>query len=128
MARLGTATVLSTASRPCGYISTSVGANITAAPAASATARSPARSHGVGVQVLPVSELERVDEDRHHDHVGVRGRGADQLGMAAVQRAHGRDEADPVTPRPLGVESVPQLDAPHDGGDHGRHAIPPGNS
>ena len=45
-------------------------------------------------EILTGSELGRVDEDRHHDEVGVRARSLHQRSVPVVEVAHRRDESD----------------------------------
>ena len=51
---------------------------------------------GVVVEVGGLVELERVDEDRHHHHVGTRARLGDERQVPVVERAHRRHDADDV--------------------------------
>ncbi len=71
----------------------------------------------VGVEILAGTELERVDEDRRHDHVVAGASCRHQRGVAGVEIAHGRHEADAVTGSPGGLQATPDL---RDGGHH-RH-------
>src|SRR5438128_3501053 len=43
----------------------------------------------VAAEVLPRTKLRGIDEDRHDDETALRTGGADQAGMAGMQRAHG---------------------------------------
>ena len=49
---------------------------------------------GVVLEVAPLAELERIDEDRHHDRVGELTCTVDQLEVPPVQGSHRRDERD----------------------------------
>lgn len=51
---------------------------------------------GVRVEVAPLTELQRVDEDRHDHLVGELPRRVDQFEMAAVERSHGGYERNGV--------------------------------
>ena len=53
----------------------------------------------IGGKILVRRELRRIDEDRHHDAVGLLPGQRHQRDMAGVQRAHGRRQRDRLAPR-----------------------------
>lgn len=52
-------------------------------------------------QILRAVELQRVDEDRHDDHIGLLAGGGHELQMAVVQGSHGGDQGDRRTLGPM---------------------------
>ena len=78
------------------------GAKSTSAPSAAASAQSASNERGIAAEILVGAELRGVDEDADGD-VRARGAGgANQRGVAGMQRAHGGNEADGVAGRAAG--------------------------
>src|ERR1019366_6852634 len=50
----------------------------------------------IGLEILPGSELGRIDEKACHDAIGQLARATNQGQVALVQAAHGRDQRDPL--------------------------------
>ncbi len=81
---------------------------------------------GIAIEILAHAELQRIDEDRHHDMVGAAPRGIDQRQMAGVQRPHRRHQRDAraVPARTVWAGAVPARivwagAVPAQGGDGG---------
>ena len=78
---------------PSGYISSTSGWNSRWQPAATSFSWSACRVRGYG-QVFAGAELQRVDEDAGDDEVGALCGFLHQRGVAGVEVAHGRYQAD----------------------------------
>jgi hypothetical protein len=62
----------------------------------------------IGLQILPLAKLRRIDKDRRHHRVALLHCRFDQAHMPRMQRSHGRDQPDPVSGLAEFRPSVPQ--------------------
>ncbi len=77
-----------------GYISRTLGTNTTSTPTSSQHAQVALECPWIVRDVLGVAELQRVDEDAHHDGVALGPRPGHERKVSLVQGTHGRHQAD----------------------------------
>ena len=95
---------------PSGYMTAAVGAYTASTPRSATDGEVVVDRSRVGVEVVAAVELQRVDEDRHDDDIGVSAGLVDQRQVAGVQRAHRRHQHDALPADVLLVGSTRCID------------------